>query len=174
VTTTGGSGRPQADNAGGSGGHPPTNSAGGSERHAHTTSVLARWEGGWRCRVEAGDFELIVDEPESAGGTGTGPMPTEYLLAAMASCYALALAWAAAKRGVTLPGLAVTATGSYDGPRFCRLQLSVDSGAPPAVIEPLIEPALRVCYVSNTLAASPPIEVTVAPAAPAAPADSGP
>ena len=124
MTTTGGSGRPQADNAGGSGGHPPTNSAGGSERHAHTTSVLARWEGGWRCRVEAGDFELIVDEPESAGGTGTGPMPTEYLLAAMASCYALALAWAAAKRGVTLPGLAVTATDDSNG----TWQYSTDTG----------------------------------------------
>jgi putative redox protein len=90
-------------------------------------------------------------------------MPTEYLLAAMASCYALALAWAAGKRGIDLPGLAVTATGTYDGPRFSRLQLSVASEAPPDVIEGLVEPALRVCYVSNTLATSPPVEVTVAP-----------
>jgi len=89
-------------------------------------------------------------------------MPTEYLLAAMASCYALALAWAAGKRGITLPGLAVTATGTYDGPRFSRLQLDVQSDAPPGLVEPLVEPALRVCYVSNTLAISPPVEVTVA------------
>ena len=130
----------------------------------HTKSVVARWEGGWRCRVAAGGFNLVVDEPERSGGTGTGPMPTEYLLAAVASCYALALAWAAGKRGINLPGLAVTATGTYDGPRFSRLQLSVESGAPPDVVEPLVEPALRVCYVSNTIAVSPPIEVTVAPA----------
>jgi len=136
--------------------------AGGSGRHSQTNSVLARWDGGWRCRVEASGFELIVDEPPSAGGTGTGPMPTEYLLAAMASCYTLALAWAAAKRGVALPGLAVTATGTYDGPKFCRLELTVQSDAPPEVIEPLLEPALRVCYVSNTLALSPPVEVTLA------------
>jgi uncharacterized OsmC-like protein len=96
-------------------------------------------------------------------------MPTEYLLAAMASCYALALAWAAGKRGITLPGLVVTATGTYDGPRFTRLQLSVESEVPPDVVERLVEPALSVCYVSNTLAASPPIEVTVAPSAPAEP-----
>lgn len=127
----------------------------------HANSVVARWEGGWRCRVTAGAFDLIVDEPEDAGGTGTGPMPTEYLLAAMASCYALALAWAAGKRGVTLPGLTVTATGTYDGPRFSRLQLSVASGAPPEVVGRLVEPALRVCYVSNTLAACPPVEVAV-------------
>jgi len=135
----------------------------------HTNSVTARWEGGWRCRVAAGGFDLVVDEPERSGGTGTGPMPTEYLLAAMASCYALALAWAAGKRGITLPGLAVTATGTYDGPRFTRLQLSVESEAPPHVVEQLVEPALRVCYVSNTLAASPPIEVSVAREAPAEP-----
>ena len=126
-----------------------------------TNSVVARWEDGWRCRVQAGGFDLVVDEPRSAGGTGAGPMPTEYLLAAMASCYALALYWAARKRGFTLPGLTVTATGTYDGPRFGRLQLTVTSEVPAGQIETLVEPALRVCYVSNTLAAAPPIEVTV-------------
>jgi uncharacterized OsmC-like protein len=123
--------------------------------------VVARWEGDWRCRVEAGGFDLVVDEPPSAGGTGTGPMPTEYLLAALASCYALALAWAARKRGLTLPGLAVTATGTYDGPRFGRLRLTVTCDAPAGQVEPLLEPALRVCYVSNTIALSPPVEVTL-------------
>ena len=74
----------------------------------------------------------------------------------------LALQWAAGKRGITLPGLTVTATGTYDGPRFSRLQLTVASPAPAGVIEGLVQPALRVCYVSNTLAAPPPVEVTVA------------
>jgi putative redox protein len=132
-----------------------------------TNSVVARWEGGWRCQVEAGGFDLLVDEPPSAGGTGTGPMPTEYLLAAMASCYALALNWAAVKRGTSLPGLTVTATGTYDGPRFSRLQLTVASDAPAEVVERLLEPALRVCYVSNTIAASPPIEVAMGSVSPA-------
>jgi len=126
-----------------------------------TNSVTARWEGGWRCRVKAAGFTLIVDEPENAGGTGTGPMPTEYLLAAMASCYALALRWSAGKRGVDLADLAVTATGTYDGPRFRRLVLDVVTSAPAEVVGPLIQPALRVCYVSNTIATSPPIEVLI-------------
>ncbi len=126
-----------------------------------TNSVIARWEGGWRCCVTAAGFDLVVDEPESAGGTGTGPMPTEYLLAAMASCYALALRWSAGKRGVELPDLAVTATGTYDGPRFCRLVLDVATSAPADVVSPLIQPALRACYVSNTIATSPPIEVVI-------------
>ena len=128
----------------------------------HSTSVVAVWEGGWRCRVSAAGFDLIVDEPPEAGGTGTGPMPTEYLLAAMASCYALALNWAAGKRGVTLPDLTVAATGVYDGPRFGALRLRVVTSAPAEVVSPLLEPALRVCYVSNTIALSPPIEVVIA------------
>jgi putative redox protein len=136
--------------------------ASAGDTRPRTNSVVAHWEGGWRCRVQARGFDLVVDEPPSAGGTGAGPMPTEYLLAAMASCYALALCWAAGKRGLTLPGLSVTATGTYDGPRFSRLQLRVISQAPTGQVEKLIEPALRVCYVSNTLAAVPPIEVTVA------------
>ena len=128
----------------------------------HSTSVVAHWDGGWRCRVNAGGFDLGVDEPPSAGGTGTGPMPTEYLLAALASCYTLALQWAAGKRGLTLTGLTVTATGTYDGPRFSGLQLTVSSPLPAEQIEQLVEPARRVCYVSNTLATPPPVEVTVA------------
>ena len=128
----------------------------------HSASVVAVWEGGWRCRVSAAGFDLIVDEPPEAGGTGAGPMPTEYLLAAMASCYALALSWAAGKRGVSLPDLAVTATGVYDGPRFGAFQFRVATSAPADVVEPLIQPALRVCYVSNTIALSPPIEVVIA------------
>ena len=140
--------------------------AGGAGRPL-TNSVVARWEGGWRCRVEAGGFDLLVDEPPSAGGTGTGPMPTEYLLAAVASCYALALNWAAGKRGTSLPDLTVTATGTYDGPRFSRLQLTVTSDAPTEMVERLLEPALRVCYVSNTIAASAPIEVAMGSVSPA-------
>lgn len=132
-----------------------------------TNSVLAVWEGGWRCRVRAGGFDLIVDEPPEAGGTGTGPMPTEYLLAAMASCYALALGWAAGKRGLALPDLEVTATGTYDGPKFAALELRVVTSAPAELVTPLVKPALRACYVSNTIALSPPVEVVVAGRAPA-------
>lgn len=61
-----------------------------------------------------------------------------------------------------LPDLAVTATGTYDGPRFSRLVLEVATSAPAEVVSPLIKPALRACYVSNTIASSPPIEVVIA------------
>lgn len=127
-----------------------------------TNSAVATWAGGWRCDVEAGGFSLVVDEPVDVGGTGLGPMPTDLLLASMSSCYALALAWAASKRGVVLPDLQVTATGTYNGQKFAALLLTVTTSLPAQDLAPLLEPAKRVCYVSNTFAHAPVIEVEVA------------
>lgn len=126
-------------------------------------SVRARWDGGLRAVVDAGGFELVVDEPESVpGGTGAGPQPTEYLLAAVASCFTLALAYSAAKRDVALaPDLQVSATGTYDGPRFSAIRIDVAVSAPRGEdLQRLISSAQRVCYVTRTLAGSPEITVS--------------
>ena len=130
-----------------------------------TRTAVARWVGGWRCQVRSGDFEMLVDEPVRDGGEGAGPAPTDLLLAAASSCYALALAWAARKHGITLPDLTVEATGTYDGLRFAELVLSVTTSLPADQLEPLIEPAKRVCYVSNTIANGAAVSVRVAPRA---------
>jgi putative redox protein len=132
-----------------------------SPERGGTNSATATWRGGWRCDVQAGGFALVVDEPPSAGGTGLGPMPTDLLLASLSSCYALALAWAARKRGFELPDLAVTATGTYEGPRFAAVALSVTTSLDPDQVTPLLEPARRVCYVSNTLARTPELTVSL-------------
>ncbi|WP_326644169.1 OsmC family protein [Streptosporangium sp. NBC_01755] len=128
-------------------------------RSGDSNEVVARWEGGWRATVTAGPFSFAVDEPEEVGGTFTGPMPTEYLLGSAASCYALALAWCARKRGIELPDLSVSAIGEYDGPSFSGIRLRVSSSLPAEKLEPLLAPASRACYVSNTLARSPRVEV---------------
>ncbi|MGH9123450.1 MAG: OsmC family protein, partial [Acidimicrobiales bacterium] len=90
-------------------------------------SVEATWEGAYRCRVQAGDFELVIDEPVSAGGGGDGPQPTEVFLASLASCMTLAIYHVARKRGMELPDLVVRATGDYDGPKFVALRVEVQS-----------------------------------------------
>lgn len=124
-----------------------------------TKTVRAQWTGGWRCEVEAGGFTLVVDEPVEVGGTGTGPMPTDLLLASLSSCFALAVAWAARKRGVELPDLAVSAAGTYQGMKFATLVLTVESSLPSELLAQLIEPAKRACYVSNTFAHVPSVIV---------------
>jgi putative redox protein len=134
----------------------------GSGKDGTTNTAVATWRGGWLCSVDAGGYKLTVDEPSSVGGTGRGPMPTDLLLASLCSCYALALAWAARRQGIDLPDLTVTATGTYDGQCFGALELVVRTSLLPDVVEPLIEPAKRVCYVSNTLLDPPGMDVVIA------------
>lgn len=102
---------------------------------------------------------LIVDEPTYAGGGDAGPQPTEVFLAAVASCYTLAMYHVAHKRGVELSDLAVRAVGEYDGPRFVKVRVEVTSNHDRAELEPLLERASAVCYVSNTMRAVDDIEV---------------
>jgi putative redox protein len=109
----------------------------------------------------AGDFEVVVDEPESAGGTDSGPQPTDLLLACVSSCFALALAFTARKRGVELLDLDITAVGRYAGLRFDRISLMVSSASPSDVVRDLVQEAQRVCYVSNTLLEPPELTVEV-------------
>jgi putative redox protein len=128
--------------------------------------VTAYWSGGYRCRVPIRQFELTADEPESvAGGTDTGPTPTELFLASLATCFTMALAHIARKRRVELPeDLSVTAIGEYDGPSFGALRVEVHCGHPPADLAQLLDWAAGVCYVSNTLRTAPKVEYVIRPA----------
>jgi putative redox protein len=117
--------------------------------------VVAHWEGGYRCRLPVRQFEIIVDEPPSAGGTDTGPMPTELFLSSLASCFTLALYHAARKRSIELPDLSVKVAGRYKGLRFEHITVEVSSTHPREQLETLIEPAIRYCYVSQTLKEQP-------------------
>ncbi len=104
------------------------------------------------CDIACGDFELRADEPSSVqGGTDQGPQPTELLLAAVSSCFAMALSHAARKRSVELDGLSVDATGYYDGPSFSAIRISAAVGCDESQLAGLMSSAERFCYVTNTL-----------------------
>ncbi len=124
-----------------------------------TLTVSARWLGAYRCDVSSGDFTIPVDEPEKYGGTNQGPQPTELLLAALSSCFTLAVAHAAGKRGIELSHLEVEVTGTYDGPSFSALEIRVHVDCDDSVKDRLLEAAARVCYVSNTIRNTPEMSV---------------
>jgi uncharacterized OsmC-like protein len=129
-----------------------------------TRTVSAQWLGGYQVQVGAGTFQIRVDEPASAGGTDTGPQPTDYLLASIASCFVMALVYSARKHAVELPGsLEVTVTGTYDGPRYSRIAIDVSAELPDGAAERLLTAAERVCYVTNTLRRPPEITVQLRP-----------
>ncbi|MEV5966363.1 OsmC family protein [Kribbella sp. NPDC051952] len=114
-------------------------------------SVEAVWHGGYHTTVAAGSFTIEVDEPESVGGTNLGPQPTDLFLASIASCFTLALSYAARKRSIELTELSVRAIGTYDGLQFGAVEVEARIGAPEAELQRLVETAERVCYVTNTL-----------------------
>ncbi|TCK24446.1 OsmC family protein [Pseudonocardia endophytica] len=123
-------------------------------------TVTAVREEGLRCRVRAGAFDLVVDEPESVGGTDRGPQPTELFLASVASCFTLALSWSARKRDLDPSSIEVETTGIYDGPRFSTVRIVAKVGGLEAEeVATLVTAAERVCYVTNTLRRAPEIEI---------------
>lgn len=116
-------------------------------------SWTATWRGGLAVDVAGGEYQYRVDEPESLGGTGTGPMPTEMLMVALASCFCLSVAWAAGKRRVELGELSVQVRGdqAHGEPRIGRYEILVRSDVAKDVMAPVVELGARYCWVSNTL-----------------------
>lgn len=126
-----------------------------------TRTVTGAWQGGYRCEVTAGRHRIVVDEPESAGGTDTGPQPTDVFLASLSSCFTLAVYHVAKKRSITINALDVKVTGTYDGLAFRDLlvEVALDAGTDPTTTDMLLERAKAVCYVSNTLLKGPALTV---------------
>ncbi len=113
----------------------------------------ATWAGGLATDVAARGHSIRVDEPAEFGGGDTGPMPTELLAAALASCMCLAVAWAAGKKRVELADLAVEVTPhrAPGEPRHDAYEVAVVSSAPQEVLAPCVELGARYCWVTNTL-----------------------
>jgi uncharacterized OsmC-like protein len=116
--------------------------------------VTAVWRGDWATDVTARGHELRVDEPASAGGGDTGPMPTELFCAALASCFCLAVAFAASRRGVEVPDLSVVVSAERAGSelRYGRITVDTTAALDDAVLAGLVQRARTLCWVSNTLA----------------------
>lgn len=85
-----------------------------SEPKWAVSRAKAVWEQGSRSRASARQFPLVIDEPESIGGTNQGPRPTEYLLAAFCGCTIVIAERAAAELGVALSAMEVEARGALD------------------------------------------------------------
>src|SRR5262249_18430382 len=121
---------------------------------SEAAEVTATWVGGFEARVETRGHVIAVDEPEEDGGTDAGVMPTELLAASIASCFCLALGFVAGQRGRELPGLEVGVRRVRAGRelRYERFEIEARAGVPDEQLAALMEPARRVCWVSNTLA----------------------
>jgi uncharacterized OsmC-like protein len=113
----------------------------------------AEWKGGLRADVSGRGHALRADEPPEFGGTDTGPMPTEYIAVALASCFCLAVAWAARRRRIPLEDLEVQVRPqrAVGEPRHGRYDLWIHSSTPAERLAPAVDLAKRYCWVTNTL-----------------------
>ena len=90
-----------------------------------SATVEAQVIDGYHAKVRVRQFEAEVDEPPVVGGTDMGPMPTEYLLMGLASCFALAVAHVARRDGVEVGPVRVSVVATYDGPSFSSVTVTV-------------------------------------------------
>ena len=119
----------------------------------------AVWRGGLAADVSGRGHTLRVDEPPDFGGEDSGPMPTEVVVAALASCFCLAVVWAAGKRRIPLDDLKIDVQPHRPAgePRHGAYDVWVHSSTPAADLEPAVELAKRYCWVTNTISSPPEI-----------------
>ncbi len=123
-----------------------------------------RWLGGYRTETSLpGTTVVRGDEPVDLAGTGTGPSPEDMLLTAVGQCLVVGLAGSAAARGIEIEALAVEVSGVVNltaaygvepgSPGFREIEIAVhlDSPAPRAELEELLEHALDLAPIPNTV-----------------------
>lgn len=87
---------------------PPKHAADGEPGNDSAGWIVARAGAtGFRTELDMGGFDLVADEPVSAGGSGAGPTPYELLLGAVASCTAMTVRMYASRKKWPLESVTV-------------------------------------------------------------------
>ena len=116
-------------------------------------------------RARARQHEFVIDKLPASGGDDEGPMASEYLLAALASCQITTAHKIAVKRGEPIDAISITATLWIERGCITNIKLDIDvSGGPDDdELDTILRLTERSCTVSQAL--SVPIERRVRRAA---------
>lgn len=71
-----------------------------------------------RFKVQSGKFKMIIDEPETMGGTDMGPSPLQVLLMALAGCLGVTGHAIARQKGLKLKDLKIEIKGNMNPCNF--------------------------------------------------------
>lgn len=83
---------------------------------------------GLQSETKIRNFTLTIDEPESLGGTDTGPNPVELILGALASCQEITYRAFAEALEIPLDGVSVRIEGDLDLRGFFAVDDNVRAG----------------------------------------------
>ncbi|MDR1855720.1 MAG: OsmC family protein [Desulfovibrio sp.] len=127
--------------------------------------VLARHEEGAVFRLSTRGHEWVSDNSPQYGGTDRGPMPSELLFAAAASCFGQAVLHVAKKMHKRIGELTLEVTGTKDAERLRigSIAIRLAGVAEPGVLERVATLAKKYCYVLNSLDVPVTFEVTESP-----------
>ncbi len=126
-------------------------------------TATGRSTGSLSTAVNAREFDFVVAEPPSFGGTDEGANPIEYLLGSLNGCVTVVIETIAAELGITVEHTETHATGTLDlrgfagtadvSPHFQQLTLTLTltTDAPEAELAELQARVLRRCPVYNLI-----------------------
>ncbi|MDP9342364.1 MAG: OsmC family protein [Actinomycetota bacterium] len=140
------------------------------------SAATARIEEGLRVRVEGPDgASLVTDMPTSVGGGGSAPSAGWVFRAGLAGCVATLIAMEAAREGLTLDTLEVTADSESDdrgilgmdpsvpaGPLSMRVRVrAAAAGASPEQLRTVIERGKALCPVCDAAQREVPVTLEI-------------
>ncbi|QRV15607.1 OsmC family protein [Haloterrigena salifodinae] len=125
-------------------------------------TVTARNPEGMGGTIEAGSFEWRFDEPESAGGSETGPTPVDVFLGALASCLSLSVRFQANKRDTAVETIEVTTEAEPERGSVDRLEATIrlETDADDETVDRLVNFGERGCHVSQLVDEETPLDVS--------------
>ena len=123
----------------------------------------AEWKKNYQIGIQVRQFELNADEPLKYNGEDTGMMPTELFISSLASCFCLALVYAANKKRIKINDMRVDVSSEANTKNliYKKLIVKVKSSNSETELESLIGLAKKYCYVSNTISQSCSIEYEI-------------
>lgn len=131
---------------------------------AEIFKATAHLQEGVQVKVRSRDFEIIVDEPESLGGTDTGMNPVEMVLCALGACQAIVAGAFAKKHDMTFRDFRVELEGDLDPAGFMglsdvrkgyseiRYNIHIDTDEPREKVEEFVKFIEETCPVGDTIA----------------------
>ncbi len=136
-----------------------------------TASTVVTWTAGVASRIEDGPWRFVADEMEGDGGFGLGPDPGVFARAGLGSCLVGGYIFWAAVQDIPITALKVVVEGDYNAramygledenpPGFSevRYRVEIESPAPAARVQAMIEHADRYSSVLDVFARAVPVK----------------